>query len=45
TALAPGRTADISKVAVKALIAATLACLLTACIAGTFYNDTSILLG
>lgn len=45
TALAPSRTADISKVAFKALIAATLACLLTACIAGTFYSDASILLG
>ena len=45
TALAPSRTADISKVAFKALIAATLACLLTACIAGTFYNNTSLLLG
>jgi len=45
TALAPERTAHISKVAVKALIAATFACLLTACIAGTFYNKASILLG
>lgn len=45
TALAPSRTADISKVAFKALIAATLACLLTACIAGTFYSNSSILLG
>lgn len=45
TALAPERTADISKVAFKALLAATLACLLTACIAGTFYRESSILLG
>jgi len=45
TALAPKRTADISGVAVKALIAATFACLLTACVAGTFYNSTSLLLG
>ncbi len=45
TALAPARTADISKVAFKALIAATFACLLTACIAGTFYREASILLG
>lgn len=45
TALAPERTAAISAVAFKALIAATLACLLTACIAGTFFTDTSILLG
>lgn len=45
TALAPKRTADISGVAVKALIAATFACLLTACVAGTFYTNTSLLLG
>jgi concentrative nucleoside transporter, CNT family len=45
TALAPERTDAIAGVAVKALIAATLACLLTACVAGTFYTDTSLLLG
>ena len=45
TALAPERTAAISSVAFKALIAATLACLLTACIAGTFFTKTSILFG
>ncbi|MFH2093396.1 MAG: nucleoside transporter C-terminal domain-containing protein [Pseudomonadota bacterium] len=45
TALAPKRTADISKVAIPALIAATFACLMTACVAGTFFNTTSILLG
>jgi len=45
TALAPKRTAAVSKVAFKALIAATLACLLTACIAGTFFTQTSILFG
>ena len=45
TALAPERTAAVSSVAFKALIAATLACLLTACIAGTFFTNTSILLG
>jgi CNT family concentrative nucleoside transporter len=46
TALAPKRTAAIAGVAVKALIAATLACLLTACVAGTFYTtNTSLLLG
>lgn len=44
-ALAPKRTAAISAVAVKALIAATFACLLTACVAGTFYTNTSLLLG
>ncbi|MCP3944406.1 MAG: nucleoside transporter [Desulfobacteraceae bacterium] len=45
TALAPKRTIAISKVAVKALIAATFACLLTACVAGTFYSSNSLLLG
>ena len=45
TALAPERTSAISKVAFKALIAATLSCLLTACIAGTFFTNTSILFG
>ena len=45
TALAPERTAAVSRVAFKALIAATLACLLTACIAGTFFTKTSILFG
>ncbi len=45
TALAPKRTADIAGVAIKALIAATFACLLTACVAGTFYTNTSLLLG
>jgi CNT family concentrative nucleoside transporter len=45
TALAPKRTTDISAVAVKALIAATFACLLTACVAGTFFSDASLLMG
>ena len=45
TALAPERTAAVSSVAFKALIAATLACLLTACIAGTFFTKTSVLFG
>jgi CNT family concentrative nucleoside transporter len=45
SALAPKKTTNISKVAVRALIAATLACLLTACIAGTFLSEGSILLG
>jgi len=45
TALAPKRTSAIAGVAIKALIAATFACLLTACVAGTFYTNTSLLLG
>jgi CNT family concentrative nucleoside transporter len=42
-ALAPERTRDLSGVAVRALVAATLACLMTACVAGTFYNGNSLL--
>ena len=45
TALAPGRTKDIGPVAVRALVAATLACLMTGCVAGTFFTEGSILLG
>ena len=45
SALAPSRTKDIAQVGFRALIAATLACLLTACIAGTFFMEGSILLG
>jgi CNT family concentrative nucleoside transporter len=44
-ALAPERTQDITRVAFRALCAATLACLMTACIAGVFYRSGSILLG
>jgi CNT family concentrative nucleoside transporter len=45
SALAPGRTHSIASVAFRGLWAATLACLLTACVAGTFFTDSSILLG
>jgi CNT family concentrative nucleoside transporter len=44
-ALVPERTKDISRVGFRALIAATLACLMTAAIAGTFFTGESILLG
>jgi len=44
-ALAPERTRDLTEVAVRALAAATLACLMTACVAGTFLTGSSILLG
>jgi CNT family concentrative nucleoside transporter len=44
-ALAPERTRNIGGIAIRALIAATLACLLTACVAGTFFTKGSILLG
>jgi CNT family concentrative nucleoside transporter len=42
-ALAPERTRDLSGVAVRALIAATFACLMTACVAGTFFNGNALL--
>ncbi len=45
SALAPNKTHTIAGVALRALLAATLACLLTACIAGTFFTKGSILLG
>jgi concentrative nucleoside transporter, CNT family len=44
-ALVPQRTKDVSAVGVRALIAATLACLMTAAVAGTFFSEGSILLG
>ena len=45
SALAPERIRDITSVSVRALAAATLACLMTACVAGTFFTKGSILLG
>ncbi len=44
-ALVPKRTADLSAVGPRALLAATLACLMTASVAGTFFKGGSILLG
>ncbi|WDP88769.1 MAG: nucleoside transporter [Desulfobacter sp.] len=44
-ALAPERTRDISAVGARALLASTFACLMTACVAGTFYTNAGILLG
>ncbi len=44
-ALVPERTKDLSGVGMRALLAATLACLMTASVAGTFYTKGSILLG
>jgi CNT family concentrative nucleoside transporter len=44
-ALVPKRTKDISDVGFRALIAATLATLMTAAIAGTFFTSGSMLLG
>jgi CNT family concentrative nucleoside transporter len=44
-ALVPKRTSDLSAVGPRALLAATLACLMTASVAGTFFSGGSILLG
>ncbi|RJQ51696.1 MAG: nucleoside transporter [Nitrospiraceae bacterium] len=44
-ALVPKRTADLSAVGLRALLAATLACLMTAAVAGTFFTGESILFG
>lgn len=44
-ALAPKRIKDLSQLGLRALIAATLACLMTAAVAGTFFTESSILLG
>jgi len=45
SAVAPKTTHTLSRIGFKALIAATLACLMTACIAGMFYSESSILFG
>ncbi|MBD3263819.1 MAG: nucleoside transporter, partial [Candidatus Omnitrophica bacterium] len=45
SALAPKRTSVLARVAFRALVAATLACLLTACVAGIFFCENSVLLG
>ena len=42
-ALIPERTKHLTKMSFKCLIAATLACLLTACIAGLFASNTTII--
>ena len=44
-ALAPKRIKDLSQLGLRALLAATLACLMTAAVAGTFFTESSILLG
>jgi CNT family concentrative nucleoside transporter len=45
SAIAPQRTADLSRVALRALVAATLACLMTGCVAGLFYTGRAALFG
>ncbi len=44
-ALVPARTKDLSAVGLRALLAATLACLMTAAVAGTFFTGGSVLFG
>jgi CNT family concentrative nucleoside transporter len=44
-ALAPTRMRDLSRLGFRALLAATLACLMTGAVAGTFYTGASILFG
>ena len=44
TTIAPGRTKEISRVAFRALLAATLACLMTGGVAGVFYSGKTLLL-
>lgn len=44
-ALVPERTKDLSAVGPRALVAATLACLMTAAVAGVFFTEGSILFG
>ncbi len=44
-ALVPKRIKDLSEVGFRALVAATLACLMTACMAGIFFTKGSILMG
>jgi CNT family concentrative nucleoside transporter len=45
SALVPSRVRDISRLGFRALLAATLACLMTGAIAGTFYTGASVLFG
>jgi CNT family concentrative nucleoside transporter len=45
SALVPTRVRDISRLGFRALLAATLACLMTGAVAGVFYNGASVLFG
>lgn len=44
-ALAPSRLKDLSRLGFRALIAATLACLMTGAVAGVFFQEKSIIFG
>ncbi len=45
SAVAPETTGTLSEIGLRSLLAATLACLMTACIAGVFFLQGSILIG
>eukprot|EP00794_Sanderia_malayensis_P000022 gene22-612_t len=40
SALAPSRTSDLAKIAFRALVSGTIACFMTACIAGILYEES-----
>jgi CNT family concentrative nucleoside transporter len=44
SALAPSRRSDLARLGPRALLAATLACLMTAAVAGTFFNQKMLLM-
>jgi CNT family concentrative nucleoside transporter len=45
SSLAPKRTTALAQVGIRALVAATSACLLTACVAGAFFSEGLLMLG
>jgi len=45
SALVPSRASDLARVSPRALLAATLACLMTGAVAGTFFSQRPLLLG
>jgi len=45
SALTPKRASNLARVSLRALLAATLACLMTGAVAGTFFSNQSVLLG
>jgi CNT family concentrative nucleoside transporter len=45
SAIVPEKTSVLARIGLRALVAATLACLMTACIAGIFFTRESLLLG
>ncbi|XP_048577915.1 solute carrier family 28 member 3-like [Nematostella vectensis] len=38
--MAPHRVTDMSKIAIRALFAGTIACFMTACVAGVLYDES-----